>query len=74
MPITMMDPKPSSRNRIEMIDEIRYRALARLHARREAVDALIRSLEAYQKTAVQVPRVAVSGTQRCWSDCAQSRI
>ena len=58
--------------RTETIDEIRYRALARLHARKEAVDALIRSLEAYQRTAKPL-QMALTGTLKYWSGYAQSR-
>jgi hypothetical protein len=36
--------------RPDTIDEIRNRALDRLYARRDAVDALIRSLELYENT------------------------
>jgi hypothetical protein len=36
--------------RPDSIDEIRNRALGRLYARRDAVDALIRSLELYEDT------------------------
>ncbi len=70
----MISPKLASPHRAENTGEIRYRALARLHARRNAVDALIRSLEMYQKVAAKPPHIAVSGTRKCWSDFAQSRI
>jgi hypothetical protein len=48
-------------------EEVRLRALERLYLRREAVDALIRSLEAYQQTeARKAPCVSISAGRKCW--------
>ena len=48
-------------------EEIRLRALARLYVRREAVDALIRSLEDYQCSASRkAPVVPINAARLCW--------
>jgi hypothetical protein len=47
-------------------DDIRLRALERLYLRREAVDALIRSLEAYQQREAEKARaVPISPARKC---------
>ena len=56
------------RNDISTVtEEIRIRALDRLYLRREAVDALIRSLEAYQscerRRAAVIP---INAVRMCW--------
>ena len=50
MPIALPRPSSAERNRLLCVDELRLRALERLYQRREAVDALISSLEEYQKS------------------------
>lgn len=50
MPIALPRPSSAERNRLLSVDELRLRALERLYQRREAVDALIASLEEYQKS------------------------
>jgi hypothetical protein len=48
-------------------EEVRLRALERLYLRREAVDALIRSLEAYQQTEQRkAPCIPISAGRKCW--------
>lgn len=51
----------------DTIDEIRNRALARLYARRDAVDALIRSLELYEGTqpSRQACCISITAEQKC---------
>jgi hypothetical protein len=53
--------------RPDTIDEIRNRALDRLYARRDAVDALIRSLELYEGTqhSRQACCVSITAEQKC---------
>jgi hypothetical protein len=47
-------------------DDVRTRALERLYLRREAVDALIRSLETYQQTEAHRARcVSISAGRTC---------
>lgn len=50
------------------LDEVlRLRALERLYLRREAVDALIRSLEAYQQTEPKkAPCIPINEERKCW--------
>jgi hypothetical protein len=48
-------------------EEVRLRALERLYLRREAVDALIRSLEAYQQAeSRKAPCIPISAGRKCW--------
>jgi hypothetical protein len=48
-------------------EEIRLRALDRLYLRREAVDALIRSLEAYQNCEPRkAPVISINAARMCW--------
>jgi hypothetical protein len=47
-------------------EDVRLRALERLYLRREAVDALIRSLEAYQRAeSRKAPCVPISAARKC---------
>jgi len=48
-------------------EDVRLRALERLYLRREAVDALIRSLEFYQENEPRkAPCVAINAGRMCW--------
>lgn len=49
------------------MDQMRLRALSRLYARREAVDALIRSLEVYESTQQQRQAccIPISAERKC---------
>jgi len=48
-------------------EEFRLRALERLYSRREAVDDLIRSLEAYQRTeSRKAPCIPINAGLKCW--------
>ena len=49
------------------VGEMRLRALNRLYARRDAVDALIRSLELYERTqrAQRASCVPITSEQKC---------
>jgi hypothetical protein len=50
-----------------LAEDVRLRALERLYLRREAVDALIRSLEAYQSAGVRkAPCIPISAGRKCW--------
>ena len=47
-------------------EDVRLRALERLYLRREAVDALIRSLEAYQEAAPRkAPCIPINAARKC---------
>jgi hypothetical protein len=47
-------------------DGVRLRALERLYLRREAVDALIRSLEAYEKAdRRKAPCIPINAVRKC---------
>lgn len=48
-------------------EDVRLRALERLYLRREAVDALIRSLEAYQQAGTRkAPCIPINAGRKCW--------
>jgi hypothetical protein len=48
-------------------EDVRLRALERLYLRREAVDTLIRSLEAYQRSeSRKAPCIPINVERKCW--------
>jgi hypothetical protein len=66
-PLQMLKHTESVQSQTASSDQMRLRALGRLYARREAVDALIRSLEVYESTQQerQASCVPISAERKC---------